>query len=79
MHLLLETRHSHSQEGKEEDMRDLRVEINRLITYCSKIISRKYITQYVKGIIYPRESLMHWLLLPETYEESVRFICKIVM
>lgn len=47
MHLLLQMKQSYNQEGKEEDFRDLRVEINRIIIYCFKIISRKYITQCV--------------------------------
>lgn len=32
-----------------------------------------------QGNYLPIESLMHWFLLPETSEESVRFICEIVM
>lgn len=36
MHLLLQSKHSHNQQGKEDNMRELRVEINRCLFIVSK-------------------------------------------
>lgn len=66
MYLLLQTKHSHDQDGNEEARRDLRVKLKRLIIYNFKVISKKCVSEF-EGIIYPGESLMVWLLLSETY------------